>query len=113
MKTGTNENKTPLNPLPTHEVDVSRFPEVSSDEIEELKSVSVNKNTSRSTKQGMNVFTSWCQSRHLENVNIEEKTPEELDKLLSKFYAEVNKNRAEKIMSQSHLKSCKVPLNAT
>ena len=31
-------------------VDVSRFPEVSTDDIEELRSLAVNKNTSRSTK---------------------------------------------------------------
>ena len=61
------------NPEPTRKVqnvDSTRFPEVSSEEIEELKAVAVNKNTSRSTKQWMNVFKSWCQSRHLENVNI-------------------------------------------
>ncbi|XP_073245710.1 uncharacterized protein KIAA1958-like [Porites lutea] len=39
----------------------------------------------------MNVFKSWCQSRHLENVNIETMAPEELDNILSKFYAEVKK----------------------
>ena len=44
---------------------------MSSDEIQELKSVAVNKNTSRSTKQWMNVFQSWAKSRHLENVSIE------------------------------------------
>ena len=64
---------------------------ISSEEIEELKAVAVNKNTSRSTKQWMNVFKSWCQSRHLENVNIETMAPEELDNILSKFYAEVKK----------------------
>ena len=37
-------------------VDVFRFPEVSTDDIEELRSLAVNKNTSRSTKQWMNVF---------------------------------------------------------
>jgi hypothetical protein len=90
-KTETNENHTTTNPEPTREVDVSRFPVLSSDEIQELKSVAVNKNTSRSTKQWMNVFRSWCQSRHLENVNIETMAPEELDKVLAKFYAEVKK----------------------
>ena len=82
------------NPEPTQKVqnvDSTRFPEISSEEIEELKAVAVNKNTSRSTKQWMNVFKSWCQSRHLENVNIETMAPEELDNILSKFYAEVKK----------------------
>lgn len=76
---------------PTPEVDVSRFPSLSSEEVEEMKSVAVNKNTSRSTKQWMNVFTTWCRSRHFENFSIETMTPEELDKVLGQFYAEVKK----------------------
>ena len=51
-------------------VDSTRFPEISSERIEELKAVAVNKNTSSSTKQWIDVFKSWCQSRHLEKVNI-------------------------------------------
>ena len=43
----------------------------------------------------MNVFTSWYQSRHLENVTIETMAPEELGKVLSKFYAEVKKNNGD------------------
>ena len=76
---------------PTPEMDVSRFPSLSSREVEEMKSVAVNKNTSRSTKQWINVFTSWCRSRHFENFSIETMTPEELDKVLGQFYAEVKK----------------------
>ena len=40
----------------TSKNDVSRFPEVSIDYIEALRSFAVNKNTSRSTKQLVNVF---------------------------------------------------------
>jgi hypothetical protein len=72
-------------------MDVSRFPEVPSEEIEELKSSAVNVNTTRSTKQWMNVLKSWCTSRRIQNVNITTMAPHELDKLLSKFYAEVKK----------------------
>ena len=90
-KTETNEENTATNSEATNEVDVSRFPVVSGDEIQELKSVAVNKNTSRSTKQWMNVFQSWAKSHHLENVSIETISPEELDKVLTKFYAEVKK----------------------
>ena len=93
----------------TTNVDSTRFPEISSEEIEELKAVADNKNTSRSTKQWMNVFKSWCQSCHLQNVNIETMAPEELDNILSKFYAEV-KQGMEIITSRSPLKSCRVPL---
>ena len=81
------------NPDPTQKVqnvDFTRFPEISSEEIEELKASAVSKNTSRWTKQRMNVFKSWCQPRHLENVNIIKKA-DELDNILSKFYAEVTK----------------------
>ena len=83
---------------------------ISSEEIEELKAVAVNKNTSRSTKQWMNVFKSWCQSGHLENVNIATMAPEELDNILSKFYAEVKKKGTKIITSRNPLKSCRVPL---
>ena len=58
--------------------------------MEKLKSVVVNKDTSRSTKQWMNIFNPWWSSRHLD-INIEKMAPEELDKVLSKFCAEVKK----------------------
>ena len=85
------ESSAPENVFSAQAVDISRFPEITSEEIEELKSASVNKNTSRSTKNWMSVFTSWCQSRHFGNVNIEQQSPDQLDNLLSKFYAEVKK----------------------
>jgi len=46
--------------------DVSRFSVVSNKDVEEIKSVAVNKNTSSSRKQWRNVFNSWCSSRHLD-----------------------------------------------
>ena len=66
-------------------VDVSRFPEVSTDDIEELRSLAVNKNASRSTKQWMNVFNNWCTSPRIQNANIETMSPVELDKLQENF----------------------------
>ena len=79
----------------TSKVDVSRFPEVGTDDIEELLSLAVNKNTSRYTKQWMNVLNYWCASHRIQNVNIETMAPENLDKLLGKFYAEVKKQDGE------------------
>ena len=79
------------NQKPPQELDVLRFPIISSDEIHELKSITSNKNTSRSTKQWMNVSRSWCECHHLEYVSIEIMAPEKLDKVLSNFYAEVKK----------------------
>ena len=83
------------------ELDVSRFPIISSDEMNELKSVASNRNTSRSIKQWMNVLRSWCQCRHLEYVSIETMAPEELDKVLSKFYAEAKKKDGDNYEPES------------
>ena len=120
-KTEINEVNIRTIPEETEEVDVSRFPVVSSEEIQELKSVVVNKNTSRSTKQWMNVFQSWTKSRHLGNVSIETMPPEELDKVLTKLYAEVKKKDGDdyepeslKIMQSAierHLKDKNYPLS--
>ena len=84
-----------------HKRDVSRFLIISSDEIHELKSVASNKNTSPSTKQWMNVFRSWCECRDLEYVSIETMAPEELDKVLNKFYAEVKKKDGDNYEPES------------
>ena len=67
----SNQETNPEPPQKVQNVDSTRFPEISSEDIEEFKAVAVNKNTSRSTKKWMNLFKSWCQSCHLENVNIE------------------------------------------
>ena len=69
----------------------------------------------------MNVFQSWAKSRHLENVSIETIPPEELDMVLTKFYAEVKKGDGDdyepeslKIMQSAierHLKDKNYPLS--
>ena len=67
--TGTKTKTTATTTTTTQQdeaADVSRFPVVSNEDIEELKSVAANKYTSRSTKQSMNVFNSWCSPRHLD-----------------------------------------------
>ena len=120
-KTETNEVNTTTTPETTDEVDVTRFPVVSSDEIQELKSVTVNKNMSRSTKQWMNIFQTWAKTRHLENVSIKTMPPEELDTVLRKFYAEIKKKdggdykpESLKIMQSAierHLKDKNYPLS--
>ena len=70
-------------------IDVARFSQVPNEEIQKLKSLTVNKNTTRSTQLWMNVLKRLA--RRIENVNIETMATQELDKLLSKFYAEVKK----------------------
>ena len=42
----------------------------------------------------MNVLKSWCTSRRIQNVNIAIMAPDELDKLIGKFYAKVKKRDA-------------------
>ena len=96
-ESATNEE----NQEPPKELDVSRFPIISSDEMNELKSVASNRNTCRSTKQWMNVLRSWCQCRHLEYVSIETMAPEELDKVLSKFYAKAKKKDGDNYEPES------------
>ncbi|CAH3161725.1 unnamed protein product, partial [Porites evermanni] len=95
---------TETNPEPTQKVqnvDSTRFPEISSEEIEELKAVVINRNTSNTTEQWINIFKSWCQSWHPENVNIETMAPEELDNILSKFYAKVKKSKLDLEVARS------------
>ena len=67
-KTEPNDENT-ATPKSTNEVDISRFPILSSDEILQLKSVVVNKNTSRSTKQWMNVFHKMSASKQCRREN--------------------------------------------
>lgn len=70
----------------------------------------------------MSVFQSWEKSRDLENVSIETMSSEELDSVLTKFYAEVKKKRTAmnyepeslKIMQSTierHLKDNNYPLS--
>ena len=81
-----------MNVIPStiHYFDISG-PEVSTDDIEELRSLAVNKNTSRSTKQWMNVLNYWCTSCRIQNVYIEKMAAQDLDVFLGKFYAEIKK----------------------
>lgn len=87
--------------------DESRFPVLSSADIEELQAVATNKNTQRSTKQWMNVFNSWCTSRHLD-VDITTLSPQNLDNMLCQFYAEVKKQNGDDYEPESlrQMQSC-------
>jgi len=67
----------------------------------------VNKNTSRSTKQWMNVFYSLAKYRHLENFGTETMPPGELDTILTKFYAEAKEKgwrRLRARIAENHAK---------
>jgi hypothetical protein len=84
---------TPNEAIQNGEVDVPKFPEVHLNDIEKLRFLSVNINTSGSTKHWMNLFKPWCIWRRMQNVNIETMPTEYLDKLLGKFYAEIKTRR--------------------
>jgi len=62
----------------------------SDSDIAELQAKADNANTKRSTKTWMKVLSSWCSSRSVSD-KIEKLEPDELDKLLNKFYVEVKK----------------------
>ena len=65
----------------------SRFKKVTNDEVTELKEAAENLNTRKSTTNWVRVFDNWCD---LEK-NLEMIPPEQLDKVLERFYASVYK----------------------
>lgn len=72
----------------------ARFEEVDDEFIDELKEMSENENTKKSTEYWRNVFKKWASERKQET-NLEEYEHEALDKTLSKFYAEVRKENGD------------------
>ena len=71
-------------------VDETRFPSVQNEELQTLQDEAVSTNTKCSTKTWLNVWKQWQKSRNLET-DIEKYSPQELDSVLSQFYAEVRK----------------------
>ena len=72
----------------------SRFGIVDEEGIDELKELSENENTKKSTEQGKNVFVKWATERGKER-NLEAYECVDLDKTLSPFYSEVRKESGE------------------
>ena len=66
----------------------SRFKKVTNEEVSELKTE--NGNTRKSTINWVRVFDKWCDENSLEK-NLEMIPPEQLDKVLDRFYASVCK----------------------
>ena len=67
-----------------------RFEKVDDEFIEELKEMSENDNTKKSTEYWKNVFKKWPIESNV-NANLEEYECEALDQMLSQFYAELRK----------------------
>jgi len=72
----------------------SRFGKVDEEGINELKELSENENTKKSTEQWKNVFVKWATERG-EEKNIEAYECVDSDKTLSQFYVEVRKESGE------------------
>ena len=69
----------------------TEFKTASSEDLERLLSNTENKNTKRTTQTWMNRFNSWRESRKIAQ-ELHEISPEELDKILQRFYAELVKS---------------------
>ena len=72
----------------------SRFGVADSDVIQDLKASSENRNTRKSTNLWVGVFKKWAAYRNM-GENLETYKVEELDEVLSRFYAEVRKTNGE------------------
>ena len=68
----------------------SRFKTVTIEEVTKLKEAAENLNTRKSTINWVRVFEKWCDENRLEK-NLEMILPEQLDKVLERFYASVCK----------------------
>ena len=68
----------------------SRFKTVTVEEVTELKKGAENFNMRKSTINWVRVFEKWCNENSLEK-NLEMILPEQLDKVLERFYASVCK----------------------
>jgi len=69
---------------------VLRFKQVNDEEVAALKDASENLNTRKSTVNWVRVFEKWCDENGLEK-NLEKVAPEQLDKVLERFFASVRK----------------------
>ena len=68
----------------------TEFKTASSEDLERLISNTENKNTKKTTQTWVNRFNSWKESREIEEIH--KIPPEDLDKILQRFYAELVKS---------------------
>ena len=80
--------------------DQSRFPVVSNDEIMEINHSAASKNTKRTTQTWLTVWRNWCLARNIDD-KMECFSPQVLDGILTKFYAEVRKKDGSEYESDS------------
>jgi len=80
----------------------SRFGLIDEEGIDELKELSENQNTKKSTEQWKNVFVKWATERGKEK-NVEAYECVDLDKTMSQFYAKRRRLRVR--FTQTHASS--------
>ena len=68
----------------------SRFEDVTDSDVAALKDAAENLNTRKSTVNWLRVFENWCDENALDK-SAEKLPPEQLDKVLERFYASVRK----------------------
>lgn len=68
-----------------------RFPELTKEEIGNLLSIRLSKNTKIAITQSIGVFTQYCYEQNTTLNEVENMSPNDLDALLSRFFAEVRK----------------------
>ena len=68
----------------------SRFKTMTIEEVTKLKEAAENLNTRKSTINWVRVFEKWCDENSL-GKNLDTILPEQLDKVLERFYASVCK----------------------
>ena len=73
---------------------MERFTSSSTADIQEFISKSKNKNTTNATVNWMRMYTSWATIRGKET-KIEQLSPEELDKTLQTYFAEVKRQNGQ------------------
>ena len=78
----------------------SRFKTVTLEEVTELKEAA--ENTRKGTMNWVRVFEKWCDENSLEK-NMEMVLPEQMDKVLERFYATVCKQQTLYIFASLHI----------
>lgn len=81
--------------FPNFEVtNCSQTSDLGQDELDEIEQKAQSKNTKRATNWGLNKFTKWCNKRSI-IIDFKLITPEQLNQVLRKFYAEVKSEKGQ------------------
>ena len=73
---------------------LSRFSSATATTIQQLKNISINENTVKSTAFWLSVWKKWCLEKEIA-AEIENYEPTQLNSLLERFYAEIKNKHGE------------------